>query len=42
VGDGTDGTGSLTLDVGDQKGGSGAVLRAAGVLDHLDHKIMEP
>ncbi|MFF7140522.1 ABC transporter substrate-binding protein [Streptomyces nodosus] len=36
---GTDGRGSLTLDVGDQKGGSEAVLRAAGELDHLDYTI---
>ncbi|MFB7998093.1 ABC transporter substrate-binding protein [Streptomyces sp. NPDC056002] len=35
----TDGKGDLTLDVGDQKGGSEAVLRAAGELDHLDYKI---
>ncbi|MET8977429.1 ABC transporter substrate-binding protein [Streptomyces sp. NPDC004539] len=35
----TDGTGSLTLDVGDQKGGSEAVLRAAGELKNLDYKI---
>ncbi|MER7173930.1 ABC transporter substrate-binding protein [Streptomyces mesophilus] len=38
-GDGTDGKGSLTLNVGDQKGGSEAVLRAAGELDDLDYKI---
>lgn len=38
-GGGTDGKGSLTLNVGDQKGGSEAVLRAAGELDHLDYKI---
>ncbi|WP_371793191.1 ABC transporter substrate-binding protein [Streptomyces sp. NBC_01471] len=38
-GDGTDGSGSLTLNVGDQKGGSEAVLRAAGELDHLKYKI---
>ncbi|MFD7298372.1 ABC transporter substrate-binding protein [Streptomyces sp. NPDC059897] len=36
---GTDGKGSLTLNVGDQKGGSEAVLRAAGELDDLDYKI---
>lgn len=36
---GTDGKGSLTLDVGDQKGGSEAVLRAAGELEDLDYKI---
>ncbi|WP_306317482.1 MULTISPECIES: ABC transporter substrate-binding protein [unclassified Streptomyces] len=35
----TDGKGSLTLNVGDQKGGSEAVLRAAGELDNLDYKI---
>ncbi|MDH6447996.1 MULTISPECIES: ABC transporter substrate-binding protein [unclassified Streptomyces] len=35
----TDGKGSLTLDVGDQKGGSEAILRAAGELDNLDYKI---
>ncbi|OIK06677.1 ABC transporter substrate-binding protein [Streptomyces monashensis] len=35
----TDGTGSVTLDVGDQKGGSEAVLRAAGELKNLDYKI---
>ncbi|MET9831357.1 ABC transporter substrate-binding protein [Streptomyces sp. NPDC006385] len=35
----TDGQGSLTLDVGDQKGGSEAVLRAAGELKNLDYKI---
>ncbi|MGN5377886.1 ABC transporter substrate-binding protein [Streptomyces lasalocidi] len=34
-----DGTGSVTLDVGDQKGGSEAVLRAAGELKNLDYKI---
>ncbi|MFJ4715347.1 ABC transporter substrate-binding protein [Streptomyces sp. NPDC088785] len=38
-GGGTDGKGSLTLNVGDQKGGSEAVLRAAGELDGLDYKI---
>ena len=37
--DGTDGKGSLTLNVGDQKGGSEAILRAAGELKHLDYKI---
>jgi len=36
---GTDGKGSLTLNVGDQKGGSEAVLRAAGELDDLHYKI---
>lgn len=35
----TDGSGSLTLDVGDQKGGSEAILRAAGELKNLDYKI---
>ncbi|MCL8009727.1 ABC transporter substrate-binding protein [Streptomyces sp. AS02] len=35
----TDGSGSLTLDVGDQKGGSEAILRAAGELRNLDYKI---
>ncbi|MBA2951743.1 ABC transporter substrate-binding protein [Streptomyces himalayensis] len=39
TGDGTDGKGSLTLNIGDQKGGSEAVLRAAGELDDLDYKI---
>ncbi|MCB5906344.1 ABC transporter substrate-binding protein [Streptomyces pinistramenti] len=39
TGSGTDGKGSLTLDVGDQKGGSEAVLRAAGELDDLTYKI---
>ncbi|NEA65244.1 ABC transporter substrate-binding protein [Streptomyces sp. SID12488] len=38
-GSGTDGKGSLTLNVGDQKGGSEAVLRAAGELKNLDYKI---
>ncbi|MFI6873436.1 ABC transporter substrate-binding protein [Streptomyces sp. NPDC050400] len=38
-GGGTDGNGSLTLNVGDQKGGSEAVLRAAGELDDLKYKI---
>ncbi|WP_372343562.1 ABC transporter substrate-binding protein [Streptomyces sp. KL116D] len=38
-GGGTDGNGSLTLNVGDQKGGSEAVLRAAGELDGLKYKI---
>ncbi|MEU6083068.1 ABC transporter substrate-binding protein [Streptomyces sp. NPDC047108] len=36
---GVDGKGSLTLDVGDQKGGSEAILRAAGELDDLDYRI---
>jgi sulfonate transport system substrate-binding protein len=35
----TDGKGSVTLNVGDQKGGSEAVLRAAGELKNLDYKI---
>ncbi|WP_030673243.1 ABC transporter substrate-binding protein [Streptomyces sp. NRRL B-1347] len=35
----TDGKGSLTLNVGDQRGGSEAVLRAAGELDDLTYKI---
>jgi sulfonate transport system substrate-binding protein len=35
----TDGKGSLTLNVGDQKGGSEAVLQAAGELKNLDYKI---
>ncbi|MFJ3221999.1 ABC transporter substrate-binding protein [Streptomyces sp. NPDC086783] len=39
TGGGTDGKGSLTLNVGDQKGGSEAVLRAAGELKDLDYKI---
>lgn len=39
TGSDTDGKGSLTLDVGDQKGGSEAVLRAAGELKNLDYKI---
>ncbi len=39
IGSGTDGKGSLTLNVGDQKGGSEAVLRAAGELDDLTYKI---
>lgn len=39
AGGGTDGKGSLTLNVGDQKGGSEAVLRAAGELDDLNYKI---
>ncbi|MFJ8636754.1 ABC transporter substrate-binding protein [Streptomyces sp. NPDC093568] len=34
-----DGQGSLTLNVGDQKGGSEAILRAAGELKNLDYKI---
>ncbi|GHI09527.1 ABC transporter substrate-binding protein [Streptomyces cellostaticus] len=39
AGTGTDGSGSVTLDVGDQKGGSEAILRAAGELKNLDYKI---
>ena len=39
TGEVTDGSGSVTLDVGDQKGGSEAVLDAAGELDHLTYKI---
>lgn len=35
----TDGQGSLTLNVGDQKGGSEVILRAAGELKNLDYKI---
>ncbi|GAB2851801.1 ABC transporter substrate-binding protein [Streptomyces deserti] len=35
----TDGSGSLTLHVGDQKGGSEAILRAAGELENLDYQI---
>ncbi|MFF9896881.1 ABC transporter substrate-binding protein [Streptomyces longispororuber] len=35
----TDGKGSLTLAVGDQRGGSEAVLRAAGELDDLPYRI---
>ncbi|NUP22205.1 MAG: ABC transporter substrate-binding protein [Streptomyces sp.] len=39
TGSDTDGQGSLTLNVGDQKGGSEAILRAAGELKDLDYKI---
>ncbi|MEU6242523.1 ABC transporter substrate-binding protein [Streptomyces sp. NPDC047024] len=39
TGDGTDGSGSVTLAVGDQKGGSEAVLRAAGELKNLKYRI---
>lgn len=39
TGSDTDGKGSLTLNVGDQKGGSEAILRAAGELKNLDYKI---
>lgn len=35
----TDGKGALVLNVGDQKGGSEAVLRAAGELDDLPYRI---
>ncbi|MEU5982628.1 ABC transporter substrate-binding protein [Streptomyces sp. NPDC047434] len=35
----SDGKGSLILNVGDQKGGSEAVLRAAGELDDLGYRI---
>ncbi|QHA03164.1 aliphatic sulfonate ABC transporter substrate-binding protein [Streptomyces broussonetiae] len=35
----TDGTGSVTLNVGDQRGGSEAILRAAGELKNLNYKI---
>ncbi|MET9294138.1 ABC transporter substrate-binding protein [Streptomyces sp. NPDC003077] len=36
---GVDGKGSVTLNVGDQKGGSEALLRAAGELDDLPYRI---
>ncbi|MFI6932494.1 ABC transporter substrate-binding protein [Streptomyces sp. NPDC050287] len=39
TGGGTDGSGSLTLNVGDQKGGSQAILQAAGELENLKYKI---
>ncbi|MFG2632559.1 ABC transporter substrate-binding protein [Streptomyces sp. NPDC048362] len=39
TGTGTDGQGSVTLNVGDQKGGSEAVLRAASELKNLKYKI---
>ncbi|QXE38128.1 ABC transporter substrate-binding protein [Streptomyces sp. GMY02] len=39
AGGNTDGKGSVTLNVGDQKGGSEAVLRAAGELDDLPYRI---
>uniref|UniRef100_UPI0033DF0AA0 ABC transporter substrate-binding protein n=1 Tax=Streptomyces griseoviridis TaxID=45398 RepID=UPI0033DF0AA0 len=39
AGSDVDGKGSLTLDVGDQKGGSEAILRAAGELKDLDYRI---
>lgn len=35
----TDGKGSLTLNVGDQKGGYEAILRASGELDDLGYRI---
>ncbi|WP_406448012.1 ABC transporter substrate-binding protein [Streptomyces sp. NBC_00876] len=35
----TDGKGSVTLDIGDQKGGYEAILRASGELDDLDYRI---
>lgn len=35
----TDGSGDVTLSVGDQKGGSEAMLRAAGELDDLKYRI---
>lgn len=35
----TDGRGSLTLNIGDQKGGYEAILRASGELDDLDYRI---
>lgn len=39
AGGSVDGTGSLTLNIGDQKGGSEAVLRAAGELDDLPYRV---
>ncbi|MEL5954316.1 ABC transporter substrate-binding protein [Streptomyces sp. CLV115] len=36
---GTDGKGRVVLDVGDQKGGYEAILRASGELDDLDYRI---
>ncbi|GHE02912.1 ABC transporter substrate-binding protein [Streptomyces alanosinicus] len=39
IGSDTDGEGSVTLNVGDQKGGSEAILRAAGELKNLHYKI---
>ncbi|MEU5210152.1 ABC transporter substrate-binding protein [Streptomyces sp. NPDC020742] len=39
TGSGSDGKGSVTLNVGDQKGGSEALLRAAGELDDLPYRI---
>ncbi|MEV7404161.1 ABC transporter substrate-binding protein [Streptomyces sp. NPDC091267] len=35
----TDGKGSVTLNIGDQKGGYEALLRASGELDDLDYRI---
>ncbi|ROQ63219.1 sulfonate transport system substrate-binding protein [Streptomyces sp. 840.1] len=35
----TDGKGSVTLNIGDQKGGYEAILRASGELDDLDFRI---
>lgn len=35
----TDGKGSVTLDIGDQKGGYEAILRASGELDDLGYRI---
>ncbi len=35
----TDGKGSVTLNIGDQKGGYEAILRASGELDDLDYRI---
>ncbi|WP_328890313.1 ABC transporter substrate-binding protein [Streptomyces sp. NBC_00316] len=37
--DRTDGKGDVTLDVGDQKGGYEAILRASGELDDLGYRI---
>ncbi|MER8036284.1 ABC transporter substrate-binding protein [Streptomyces hydrogenans] len=39
AGGSTDGKGDLVLNVGDQKGGSEAVLRAAGELDDLPYRV---
>ncbi|MFE4367931.1 ABC transporter substrate-binding protein [Streptomyces sp. NPDC056835] len=39
AGGSVDGKGSLTLNIGDQKGGSEAVLRAAGELDDLPYQV---
>ncbi|WP_327365975.1 ABC transporter substrate-binding protein [Streptomyces sp. NBC_01217] len=35
----TDGKGSVTLNIGDQKGGYEAILRASGELDDLDYRV---